>query len=325
MLHYDEFKDYVKEHITEFLPDKYSVSSVEVVPIHKNHETLDGLLIRLEGVNVAPTIYLNDYFHAYREEEISLSIALTRIAAAFSNYAVTESVNVDFVNDFDKVAGRIIPKIVGIEDNEAYLEDKVYSVKADLAVTFAVLLEADAEGSKTIAVTKSMADGWGTSADVLEHVAKDNLNSLMPYSFVGISQMMIEMMGEEQAGEIGIEEMPAENEIMFVLTNEQKEFGAAELINEAAMEKIRDVVQSDFYILPSSVHEVLCVRTDAFSVPELEALVQEVNATQVEAKDRLSDHVYKYDYERHELYRADQEMQRQEELRSNQMRSNNSR
>lgn len=192
-------------------------------------------------------------------------------------------------------------------------------------MTYAILLEAGQEGTTTIAITKSMADAWGTSAEVLEHAAKDNLNSLMPYPFTGMSQVMIEMMGSEQAGELGIEEMPAENEMMFVLTNEQKMFGASELINEAAMEKIREVMQSDFYILPSSVHEVLCVRADGFNASGLEAMVQEVNATQVEAKDRLSEHVYKYDYERHELYCADQEMQRQEELQSNQLRSSNSR
>lgn len=325
MLNYNEFKDYVKDNITEFIPDKYPVSSVEIVPVNKNYETLDGLIIRLEGINIAPAIYLNDFFHAYMENDISLSIVLKRIAATFSDNAIMESANIDFLKDFDKVADKIIPIIVGIENNEAYLEDKLYSVKADLAVTFAILDETDAEGTKTIAVTKSMANMWGTSAEVLEHVAKDNLNSLMPYSFIGISQMINEMIGEEQAEEIGFEKKSEENEIMFVLTNKQREFGAAELINEAAMEKIRDVMQADFYILPSSVHDVICIRADDSNVPYLETMVKEINATAVEARDKLSDHVYKYDYERHELYRADQEIQRQEELRSNQIRSNNGR
>lgn len=67
-MNYDEFKDYAKEHISEFLPDKYPISSVEIISVHKNNESLDGLTIKSEGVNIAPTIYLNELFRAYSEE-----------------------------------------------------------------------------------------------------------------------------------------------------------------------------------------------------------------------------------------------------------------
>lgn len=41
----------------------------------------------------------------------------------------------------------------------------------------------------------------------------------------------------------------------------------------------------------------------------------------VALQDRLSDHVYKYDFARHEIYRADQEQQRQAELNAEQART----
>lgn len=74
-------------------------------------------------------------------------------------------------------------------------------------------------------------------------------------------------------------------------------------------------------ILPSSVHEVLLVKQNQMSVEELKDMVKTVNASAVALQDRLSDHVYKYDFARHEIYRADQEQQRQAELNAEQART----
>ena len=55
-------------------------------------------------------------------------------------------------------------------------------------------------------------------------------------------------------------------------------------------------VGGEFFVLPSSVHEVLLVPDNGnLEWRELEELVQTVNETTVDAKDKLSDHVYHYD------------------------------
>lgn len=62
-------------------------------------------------------------------------------------------------------------------------------------------------------------------------------------------------------------------------------------------------------------------KNNEMSVEELEDMVKTVNASAVALQDRLSDHVYKYDFARHEIYRADQEQQRQAELNAEQART----
>ena len=58
----------------------------------------------------------------------------------------------------------------------------------------------------------------------------------------------------------------------------------------------------DFYILPSSTHEVLIVPKDEMvDLKELEKMVQSVNQEMVAAEEFLSDHVYEYDAQSHEL------------------------
>ena len=58
---------------------------------------------------------------------------------------------------------------------------------------------------------------------------------------------------------------------------------------------------------------LLIVPADAgMDLKDLEAMVQEVNETQVAPQDRLSDHVYQYDNETHEVFRADRAEEHQQ-------------
>ena len=70
----------------------------------------------------------------------------------------------------------------------------------------------------------------------------------------------------------------------------------------------------DFYVLPSSIHEVLLVRDNGeMTAKDLEAIVREVNATQVAPEEQLTDHVYHYDSKEHVFEMADKFEERQAE------------
>ena len=64
------------------------------------------------------------------------------------------------------------------------------------------------------------------------------------------------------------------------------------------MDEVADKLGGDFYIIPSSIHETLLFPAkDVENYHDLEAMVREVNETQVLPEERLSDNVYHYDAE----------------------------
>ena len=68
--------------------------------------------------------------------------------------------------------------------------------------------------------------------------------------------------------------------------------GASLLLQEDIRKQIGECLGSDYFVLPSSIHEVLILPDNGmFEVPELNAMVQEVNETQVERQEQLSDKV----------------------------------
>lgn len=93
---------------------------------------------------------------------------------------------------------------------------------------------------------------------------------------------------------IHIKEGP-EKEII-VLSNREKDYGAAMLLNIPELKKLADRFNSDLYLLPSSVHEILAIRSDQNTdISNLMDIVQDVNRSVVEPEDYLSDHVYYFD------------------------------
>ena len=69
------------------------------------------------------------------------------------------------------------------------------------------------------------------------------------------------------------------------------------------LEDICDSLQGSFYIIPSSVHEVLILPSDNTDDSiKIREMIKEVNDTQIAAEEILSYSLYFYDREENRLY-----------------------
>ncbi len=85
---------------------------------------------------------------------------------------------------------------------------------------------------------------------------------------------------------------------LYVLTNRDSFYGASCLLYPGLAKKIAKTLGGDYYILPSSVHETILLRTGGEADPEyLRNLVREVNSLYVTPQEYLSDEVYMYSLE----------------------------
>ena len=60
---------------------------------------------------------------------------------------------------------------------------------------------------------------------------------------------------------------------VYVLSNEAGTYGASLIANKEVLDYASTIIGGDFYILPSSVHEVLLAKTGFFPEEELKAMV----------------------------------------------------
>lgn len=49
------------------------------------------------------------------------------------------------------------------------------------------------------------------------------------------------------------------DDVIYVATNKKKVFGAAVMLYPNFLDHVREVIGSNFYVIPSSIHEILIV------------------------------------------------------------------
>ena len=220
--------------------------------------------------------------------------------------------------NFEDLKDSLTVKVVNTENNKDYLVDKPTEQIEDMSVVFAAVVKETDEGRMTLPITNEIMESMGVDQQQLKETALANISD-QDYSFKSMRDVLVGMMFPD-----GIPEndpmvdmmLPPEDAgtQMYVLSNTQNVNGAAEILNKKAMDEIAEKLGGDFIVLPSSVHEtiVLPINEDMDS-KELEGMVQQINAGVVSDEDKLSDHVFQYDSESHELVRMDKMEERKQE------------
>ncbi len=298
---FDEFKDAVVGKIREYLPETFANADVRLQVVTKNNDLqLTGLTIKAVNSNIAPTIYLEQFFDAYEKGE-DINVILQKIADMRISNEFQENFDVDEITDFNRCKGNIVPRLIGKNWNKELLQSRPHKEVADLAVTYCIMLGEDKNGTMSVPVSNELMSSWNISVNELHDIAIANMEKITPPLFSSISDVIgnilldnAEISREEK--EQALSEVSFKDDVMFVLTNTQKVHGAAQILNRNVMGRIISQIETkEFYILPSSIHEVLIIpSTPDMDVSMLESMVREVNQTQVSPEERLSDNVYVY-------------------------------
>lgn len=211
------------------------------------------------------------------------------------------------LTNYSRARKHILPRLVNLPRNAAHLHRRPHTDMADLAVIYDVLLYRDADHRVTAAVTNSLLSGWQITKELLHADAVRNMSLQTPPCFKPMQEVLLSLQSTEDSAEAA--EHPLNNfvypflsssdqETLFILSNESNLQGAAAVLDHALMQQIAARFPEGFYILPSSVHELLIVSKSMNIAPEeLETMVQEINACEVAEYEQLSDHVYEYDME----------------------------
>ncbi len=296
MMNRKEFQQYLQETIKDYLPESYADAKITFNEVVKNNDThLTGISIAKPGEHVVPNIYIENFWNDYQNgkdiDEIVGDIADMRIEYDAPN--IGPDVAQQLMN-YDAVKGNLQIRLCDTQENQDRLANLVHTEHSDFSATYHVNLQETEVGTASVAVTPAILETWDISVDQLHQdaLAADMNRDPM---FCDMGSMMESMMfGQEPENLLDGGEPSGMG--MYCLTNGDKMNGAGLILQGNLMQQIGEIVGGDFYILPSSCHEVLVVpETMEIDVKELSAMVQQINQTEVSVEDRLSDHVQHYD------------------------------
>ncbi len=294
-MNFDEFKEAVVNRVLDYLPDSFKGSEVNLNVVNKpNNIRLTGLTIRKVDSRMAPTIYLEEFYSQFEAGE-NMGTVLRRIAE-MRVAQETEYIDLNDILDFEKCRDKILPRLYGFEMNEEVIENRAYTRFEDFVVMYVVDLGETGNGRMSLPIEKTILDQWKITVEELHKVAVENQHKLQQGTFKSMAEVMKAIMYDVDMPDEYIDEMFAPSEgIMYVISNKNNMHGSSMILDKEFMDEVVDKIGGNFIVLPSSIHEVIVVPDDdSVELDYMEAMVYEINRTQVNQEDRLSDHVYRY-------------------------------
>lgn len=233
-----------------------------------------------EGM-LAPIMYWEPEMTFWSDEDIAER--MTDIVRDTRNSIVVPEITKLFVRE------NVMPKVLSSEHMDKLMEHDIPFTRisdTDLVSLFYLPLES---AEVTTTVTSQMLEHVGMSLDeVFACAGRNALEQMTVRSLFSTLTGLTDTVDDEDIGGDGL----------YVVTTRDAHFGAGVIAaGRAALQRMGEALHTDeFFILPSSVHELLIVRDDgAFTFDGLLSMVTEINATQVAPADRLTDNVYHYD------------------------------
>lgn len=246
----------------------------------KNSVLLQGITIRNE-TNIAPTIYIDklienfDNLDSIVEHIINIYEANKSIDINIDNLTNREWILEHLYIALQKSSGEeLIKRTCELSDIEQFLyvrsnlsSDDGWSVKLNPSIMKSANLDID--------------EAW--------EVAEKNTFSS--------GQTIIKSMAEILFGLSGCSDFVEDNSFpqMYVITNQIKVKGSVQVLDKNAIRKFFPDNIHRFVCIPSSIHECILVPIDDdedINIDDFNLMVQEVNSSEVDETEQLSNHVY---------------------------------
>lgn len=269
-----------EQEILKGISNRYPEAKVEIKHVVKLGETKKAIIIMEKDINVYPTIYFDDF------NGLEASKACNEIQKRYEKHKLTKSIDklaIEWFKDFEKVKSNLQIKLINAEKNKEYLKDKPFIQILDLAAAFYIRVRSNEIGEGSIMVLNNHAKMWNVTAEMLYEAAKENEHAII----TDMADFMKKYTGKETGFFKGYQ---------YIVSNKRSLNGAGTFI--ANIDKLKERFKT-FYVLPSSIHEVLIMPADRcqYNKKALDATVKNVNIT-VGPYERLADHAYYFNGEK---------------------------
>ncbi|MBQ7776400.1 MAG: hypothetical protein IJ379_10830 [Lachnospiraceae bacterium] len=280
-----EFYEKIKEGLIKRLGEDTQINLQEV---RKNNNVVyKGLIIHRAGSNIAPTIYMNAFYEMYEEGDSFESI-MERVWRVYQKGELKNTINMEFFADFEKVKDRIVYRLIHAQKNKELLQDMPHIQFMDLAICFYYAFYNEELGDGMIMIHNNHMEMWGTSHQELMRLAQENTRKLFPPMFITLDTIVHEVYED-------MEDEWSQTVSFYVLTNRQKSHGAASILYPDMLELIAEKLDGNFYILPSSIHEVILFKDQGEEDEHyLHEMIVDANTSQLLEEEILSDYPYYY-------------------------------
>ena len=310
---YESFKKEFTEDIKEKLYEMgYGDVDIKINNIKKVNRDYEAMNVVPEGGVMGVSFNLEEIFTKFEQSGDYDSVLKNTTSFVANGIDTAPKTDIDNLLNYEEMKNKLSIEVISAEANKELLLNIPHDRIEDLAAVYRFVLKSESTGKASILVSNEMMQKMGITHEQLKNDALYNAPIIRPAVIKGMNEVIKELMGKE-AYEIANGTGNVE-ESVYVATVPDKDSGAGVLSYQNFMDQAAERVGGDFFILPSSIHEILIVKDDGEMKAELlRNMVQQINRTELMPEDKLSDNVYHYDSKEHIFELAEKFEARQKE------------
>lgn len=196
------------------------------------------------------------------------------------------------LTDYDYIKKHLFFRLMSMDAlQESGLDTKIpYKQLGDIAITCSFTIKEDENFRCNTFFVNEGLEKFGIDK---ENLFADTFNSsekLMKYTMSSLKYLVEQTDSAKEDYSLGI-----------VITDKTCSHGAGAIMYGDFMEKVSEKLDGDFFIIPSSIHELIAMPVSSEDIEEqldhLEDSVHSCNGTVCRPEEVLSYHVYYYDHE----------------------------
>lgn len=302
-MNYQEFLNALTETIQRKLGNSYIV---KCLPILKNNSVIHQSVIIFDQVhNTSPCFPTESYFELCHCPNDINAIA-EDILRAYRQEAC-QDFTAKWTLDKDVILSRVVFKMVSTAKNKELLKTIPHKDISTLSLSLLPYLLIDRENGQhatallynrhiemcDIPEQELFSHAWNNTASLLGHTISSIENLVASYSE---GQHLPE-------GTHDSKHFPS----MYVITNKLNLYGSVCVLFPQVQDTLSQQFGSDFYILPSSVHETIAIPAESFDqcqANNLKEIVTKINHSVLSCEEILTNNVYYYSRQEHKLLPA---------------------
>lgn len=290
---FKEFSRAAERDIREALESSSPGVSVGTNQIEKlQGVSYTALTVTPDSQNVGMNINLNQLYDMLQHGESYDSVIQKAVDQSEQFISEMPRFNVAELSSYETARDLLFVEVVGTKVNTEMLSKVPHTDMEDISMVYRMQMEQLADGTATVLITNDLMDRMGITREQLHADAMANSPIIRPATMRSMAEVMSEMMGVPPEMLQGDPSVPQ----MYVVSNTETLNGAASAFYPEFMDNAAKELGGNYFILPSSVHEMLFLPDDGnMKSAELKAMVTSINADVVSPADRLTDSVYHYD------------------------------
>lgn len=290
----EEFIDTVKKTVDLSARGTADIGSKEMTG---NNGTVSMFVTATRGGNVIASVSMEAFYGRFCDtQDISvITEAAKAVIQALEQADDQSRALCGFIyHDYAAVRENLRLMLVNTAMNRAWLAEMPNMPFEDLSIIFYLECRKDCTGRATIKVNNSIFSQWRVTMEQMYQDALGNMQEKFPSELKSVFSVLAEMGEISGVGNFTRAVSQDQELCLYCLSNTEQYMGAAALLYPGVLESCAEKMGGDFYLLPSSIHEVLLCPALGCEAGFLKEMIRDINATALEPDEILADHAYFY-------------------------------